>query len=46
MKYSYCFYGETKVVDSRESENGSFVRKGRKNVKCGKRFMKKENIRR
>jgi transcriptional repressor NrdR len=33
MKCPYCSYGETKVIDSRESENGSFVRRRRECIK-------------
>ncbi|RLF99551.1 transcriptional regulator NrdR [Thermococci archaeon] len=46
MKCPYCSYGETKVIDSRESENGSFVRRRRECIKCGKRFTTYERIER
>ncbi|MCK4247631.1 MAG: transcriptional repressor NrdR [Methanomicrobia archaeon] len=46
MKCPYCSYGETKVVDSRESENGSFVRRRRECIKCGKRFTTYERMER
>jgi transcriptional repressor NrdR len=46
MKCPYCSDGETKVVDSRESEKGNFVRRRRECVKCGKRFTTYERIER
>ncbi len=46
MKCPYCSYGETKVVDTRESENGSFVRRRRECIKCSKRFTTYERIER
>jgi len=46
MKCPYCSYGETKVIDSRESENGSFVRRRRECIKCGKRFTTYERMER
>jgi len=46
MKCPYCSYGETKVIDSRESENGSFVRRRRECIKCSKRFTTYERIER
>ncbi|MEA1993523.1 MAG: transcriptional regulator NrdR [Euryarchaeota archaeon] len=46
MKCCYCSYGETKVVDTRESEKGSFVRRRRECIKCGKRFTTYERVER
>lgn len=42
MKCPYCQYEETKVIDSRESEN--IVRRRRECLKCGKRFTTHEAI--
>ena len=40
MKCPYCHFQETKVVDTRESENLEAIRRRREclNTKCGKRF--------
>ena len=37
-KCPYCSHAETKVVDSRETEDLSSVRRRRECLKCGKRF--------
>ncbi len=38
VKCPYCSHTETKVVDSREAEDLSSVRRRRECLKCGKRF--------
>jgi len=38
LKCPYCSNAETKVVDSREAEDLSSVRRRRECLKCGKRF--------
>ena len=38
MKCKYCGYDDSKVIDSRLSEDGCSVRRRRECLKCGKRF--------
>lgn len=38
MKCLYCAHNETQVIDSRDSEDLSFIRRRRICMKCGKRF--------
>jgi transcriptional repressor NrdR len=40
----YCGSSESKVIDSRGSENGESIRRRRECVKCGKRFTTYETI--
>ncbi len=44
MKCPYCGYEETKVIDSRELENGFTIRRRRQCLKCEKRFTTYERI--
>ena len=44
MKCPACFYKETKVVDSRESTDGTSIRRRRECLKCEKRFTTYEYI--
>ena len=44
MKCPYCAYEETKVVDSRHSEDGSSIRRRRECLKCAKRFTTYETV--
>ena len=44
MKCPFCGFGETKVLDSREIENGSVVRRRRECPKCGRRFTTYERV--
>ncbi|HPD02943.1 MAG TPA: transcriptional regulator NrdR [Eubacteriales bacterium] len=44
MKCMYCGSSESKVIDSRGSENGESIRRRRECVKCGKRFTTYETI--
>lgn len=44
MKCCYCGYTESKVVDSRPTEEGSSIRRRRECLKCGKRFTTYEII--
>ncbi|MBU7044531.1 MAG: transcriptional repressor NrdR [Theionarchaea archaeon] len=46
MKCPYCSFEETKVIDSRESENGSIVRRRRECIQCRRRFTTYERIER
>jgi transcriptional repressor NrdR len=46
MKCPYCSFQETKVIDSRESENGSIVRRRRECIQCKRRFTTYERIER
>jgi transcriptional repressor NrdR len=46
MKCPYCFFPETKVIDSRESENGSIVRRRRECIQCKRRFTTYERVER
>lgn len=44
MKCPYCSHVETKVVDSRPTEDGTSIRRRRECLKCGKRFTTYEII--
>ena len=44
MKCPYCGYQESKVVDSRPSDEGASIRRRRECLKCGKRFTTYEVI--
>ena len=38
MKCPYCRHQDSRVVDSREAEEGQFIRRRRSCVNCGRRF--------
>lgn len=44
MKCPYCSFEESKVVDSRSSDDGERIRRRRECLKCGKRFTTYEII--
>ena len=44
MKCPYCAYEESKVVDSRHSEDGTSIRRRRECLQCGKRFTTYETV--
>ncbi len=44
MKCRYCAYTESKVIDSRPTEDGSAIRRRRECMNCGKRFTTYEKI--
>ncbi len=44
MKCPYCTYEESKVVDSRHSEDGNSIRRRRECLNCGKRFTTYETV--
>ncbi|MFY9285806.1 MAG: transcriptional regulator NrdR [Tissierellaceae bacterium] len=44
MKCPYCEYIETKVVDSRPTDEGQAIRRRRECINCGKRFTTYEKI--
>lgn len=44
MKCPYCNYEETKVIDSRPTEDNSSIRRRRECLKCLKRFTTYENV--
>ncbi len=44
MKCPFCAYEESKVVDSRPTDDGSKIRRRRECMKCGKRFTTFEAI--
>ena len=44
MKCPYCDYKDTKVIDSREMDEGRIVRRRRECEKCQARFSTKEKI--
>lgn len=44
MKCPFCGYEESKVVDSRHSEDGSSIRRRRECLSCGKRFTTYETV--
>lgn len=44
MKCPYCEYFESKVIDSRPTDEGQTIRRRRECIKCGKRFTTYEKI--
>ena len=44
MKCVYCGCLESKVIDSRSSEDGTTIRRRRECLKCGKRFTTYETV--
>ena len=44
MKCPYCSYEESKVVDSRSSDDGERIRRRRECSRCGKRFTTYETV--
>ena len=44
MKCPYCCYLQSRVVDSRQSEDGSTIRRRRECEGCGRRFTTYERI--
>ena len=44
MKCPYCSYGESRVIDSRPTDEGERIRRRRECLKCGKRFTTYEVI--
>lgn len=44
MRCPYCLYYESKVVDSRPTEEGQAIRRRRECTKCNKRFTTYEKI--
>jgi transcriptional repressor NrdR len=44
MKCPYCGYGESKVIDSRPTDEKERIRRRRECLKCGKRFTTYEVI--
>jgi transcriptional repressor NrdR len=44
MKCPFCSYNETKVIDSRPTEEGNSIRRRRKCPQCEKRFTTYEKI--
>ena len=44
MKCKYCASTESKVIDSRPTEDGSAIRRRRECMNCGKRFTTYEKI--
>jgi transcriptional repressor NrdR len=46
MKCPFCNHNEDKVVDSRETSEGSAIRRRRECINCGKRFTTYESVER
>lgn len=44
MKCPYCFVPESKVIDSRSSDNGASIRRRRECVSCGRKFTTYERV--
>lgn len=44
MKCPYCSFSDSKVVDSRPTDEGQVIRRRRECIKCGKRFTTYEKI--
>ena len=44
MKCPYCQYTESKVIDSRPTDEGEKIRRRRECMRCGKRFTTYEIV--
>ena len=44
MKCPYCSFIESKVIDSRPTEENNSIRRRRECLKCGKRFTTYEKL--
>ncbi|MBE5778201.1 MAG: transcriptional repressor NrdR [Clostridiales bacterium] len=44
MRCQYCGYSDSKVIDSRPTEEGSSIRRRRECLRCGRRFTTYEKI--
>ncbi len=44
MRCPYCAYGESKVIDSRPTDDGTAIRRRRECMKCTKRFTTYEKL--
>lgn len=44
MKCIYCGFGDSKVLDSRITDDGNSIRRRRECLKCGKRFTTYETV--
>ena len=44
MKCMYCGYTESKVIDSRSTDDGNSIRRRRECLNCGRRFTTYETI--
>lgn len=44
MKCPFCSYGESKVVDSRPTDEGNSIRRRRECLQCSKRFTTYETV--
>lgn len=44
MRCIFCGYDESKVIDSRSTEEGEAIRRRRECLKCGKRFTTYEKV--
>lgn len=44
MKCPYCTFGESRVVDSRPTEDGTMIRRRRECTQCNKRFTTYERV--
>jgi transcriptional repressor NrdR len=44
MKCIYCGYADSKVIDSRPTEDGASIRRRRECIKCQKRFTTYEKV--
>src|SRR5262249_1027820 len=44
VRCPYCQHGDSKVVDSRDSETGEAIRRRRECLHCGKRFTTYERV--
>ena len=44
MRCQYCGYLDSRVIDSRPTEEGSSIRRRRECLRCGRRFTTYEKI--
>ena len=44
MKCPFCYVPESKVIDSRPSDNGMSIRRRRECVSCGRKFTTYERV--
>ena len=44
MRCPYCQHGESKVIDSRDAQDGEVIRRRRECLNCGRRFTTRERV--
>jgi transcriptional repressor NrdR len=44
VRCPYCQHGESKVIDSRDAQDGEVIRRRRECLNCGRRFTTRERV--